>query len=519
LTFVRPGNRREQLADGVQSGAMHRLLGSLAVAVLALVIVPSASAAGWTCEASALRAQVLTAPAIEPAVANRGAACQEAAGGGAFAPALPLGLTATALTATTLLEGPIAAPDPQRVARANGTVADVGVASLPELPIDLPDPDFSDFDAVSTPIGRVDLRPALEALILPRALPNVSLLRVKAAQAEATARCAGGVPTFAGSSSLASVAVNGVEIGLENAVNETVRLIGSQTIDPSNVDISRIVRPPGVSLEALQAVIQPVLNALPNVTVPATIARIRITPNERIESGTRLIQRALHAEITIAGQRLADVVAGEAIAGVDDVNCGGVAGLALECTLRRLVLIDVYEQAGRVRLLGAADRRYVGRRVRIRFMADGRTVARPRVRRDGTFRATAPLPDARVRPTNKARYEAAIRRQRSMRLKLQRRMVVSEMSSRGGVVTIAGRVVQPLADPVQTVVVKRRVTCRQWKVVKRFKPRPDGSFRVRLKAPSEGEAAVYRMNTRVKLYDWFPKTYPTFTLPRYVDLG
>lgn len=498
---------------------MHRLLGPLAAVVVVLVAPASAGAANWTCEASALRAQVLTAPPIEPAVAYRGAGCQEAGGGGAFAPALPLGLQATALTATTLLEGAIAAPAHQRVARAQGTVADVGVASLPELPIDLPDPDFSGLGAVQTPVGRVDLRPALEALIQPRALPDVSLLRVRAADATASARCVGGVPRFSGSSTLASVAVNGLELGFEGAVTETVRLIGSQTIDPSNVDVSRIVRPPGVDLSALQAVIQPVLNALPNVTVPATVARIQITPNERIESGTRLIQRALHAEITIAGQRLADVVAGEAVVGVGDVSCGGVADLALECTLRRLVLIDVYEQAGRVRLLGAADRRYVGRRVRIRSMADGRTVARPRVRRDGTFRATAPLPDARIRPTNRARYEAAIRNQRSMRLKLQRRMVVSEMRSRGGVVTIAGRVVQPLTDPVQAVLVKRRVTCRQWKVVKRFRPRSDGSFRVRLKAPREGEAAVYRMTTRVKLYDWFPKTYPTFTLPRYVDLG
>ena len=40
-----------------------------------------------------------------------------------------------------------------------------------------------------------------------------------------------------------------------------------------------------------------------------------------------------------------------------------------------------------------------------------------------------------------------------------------------------------------------------------------------LRAPKDGEAAVYRMTTRVKLYDWFAKTYPTFTLPRYVDLG
>jgi hypothetical protein len=500
---------------------MHRLLGPLAVVVTAFAVWPAtASAAGWTCGASALRAQVLTAPAVEPAVANRGAGeCQASGGGGAFAPALPLGVSATALSAETILEGPIAAPAPERVARAEGTVAELGLASLPELPIDLPDPDFSDLDAVRTPIGNVDLRPALEALVQPRTLPGLDLLRVRAAQAEATAQCVGGVPRFAGSSSIASASVNGLELGLDRAVTETVRLIDSQTIDPSNVDISKIVRPPGVDLSALQAVIQPVLNALPNVTVPATLARIRVTPNERIESGTRLIQRALHAEVTIAGQRLADLVVGEAIVGVDDVSCGGVADLALQCTLRRLVLIDVYEQAGRVKLLGAADRRYVGRRVRIRFMADGRTVARPRVRRDGTFEATAALPNARIRGTNRARYEASIRNQRSMRLKLARRMQVTELAQRGGTVTIAGRVVGPLTQPVQTVLVKRRVTCRDWKVVKRFKPGRDGRFRVQLNAPRDGEAAVYRMTTRVKLYDWFPKTYPTFTLPRYVDLG
>ena len=79
-----------------------------------------------------------------------------------------------------------------------------------------------------------------------------------------------------------------------------------------------------------------------------------------------------------------------------------------------------------------------------------------------------------------------------MKLKLQRRMIVSEMSSERGVVTIAGRVVGPFTSPMQKVLVKRRVTCRDWKVVKRFRPNPDGTFRVRLKAPKDGEAAVYR---------------------------
>ena len=418
-----------------------------------------------------------------------------------------------------MLAGPISGPVQDQSATSQATLGDVRVDSLPQLPIDLPDPDFSDVDAIKVPpFGTIDLRPALEALIQPRALPELDLLRVQVAHAEAAASCVSGVPRFSGKSSIASASVNGLELGLDRATTHVVHLIDSQTIDPSDIDVSQVL-PPGVDLAPFKAAIQPILNALPDITVPETLARVRVTPNERIVTGTKLTQRAVHAVISIAGQRLADVVAGEATVGSGDVSCGGVADLALQCTLRRLVLIDVYEQAGRVRLLGAADRRYVGRRVRIRFMGTGRTVARPKVRRDGTFRATAPLPDARIRPTNRARYLASIGRQRSMKLKLQRRMVVTEMASRHGRVTIAGRVVQPLTTPVERVVVRRRVTCRDWKVVKRFKPRPDGSFRVRLRAPKDGEAAVYRMTTRVKLYDWFAKTYPTFTLPRYVDLG
>jgi hypothetical protein len=93
------------------------------------------------------------------------------------------------------------------------------------------------------------------------------------------------------------------------------------------------------------------------------------------------------------------------------------------------------------------------------------------------------------------------------------------MRSRGGKITIAGQVVQPLAAPLKTVVVKRRVSCKDWKVVKRFKPRSDGTFSVKLPAPGSGEAAAYRMTTRVKHSFIGTKTYPTFTLPRYVDLG
>jgi hypothetical protein len=481
----------------------------------------AAHASGWVCEASALRAQVLSAPAVEPAPANRGAGdCKEAASGGGFLPAPPIGIQVTALSANTVLEGPIAGPAKEQTAHSDGTVAGLTVSSLPSLPIDLPQPDFSGVKAINVPgVGTVDLRPALEALINPRALPNAKLLEVGAAKSDASASCVSGVPRFRGSSSFTAVSVNGVDLGLDKATTEVVKLIDSQSIDQSDIDVSKVIAPPGVSLAVLQAALQPILDQLPDIAVPATLARVKLTPNERVQSGTRLTQRALHATITIAGQRLIDAVVGEATVGVDDVNCGGVAGLALQCTLRRLVLIDVYEQAGRVRLLGAADRRYVGRRVRIRLTATGKTVARPKVRRDGTFKTTAPLPAAAIRDTSRARYVATIRNQRSMKLKLHRRMVVTGLHSRHGTVTIAGRVIQPLATPRRSVLVKRRVTCRDWKVVKRFTPRPDGSFNVHLKAPRDGQAAVYRMTTRVKHVSWSAATFPTFTLPRYVDLG
>ena len=65
-------------------------------------------------------------------------------------------------------------------------MADVRVASLPTLPIDLPQPDFSDVDAIKVPgIGTIDLRPALKALVHPRTLPDLDLLHVQAAHAEA----------------------------------------------------------------------------------------------------------------------------------------------------------------------------------------------------------------------------------------------------------------------------------------------------------------------------------------------
>jgi hypothetical protein len=192
--------------------------------------------------------------------------------------------------------------------------------------------------------------------------------------------------------------------------------------------------------------------------------------------------------------------------------------LMLQCTKRRLVLIDVLERRRRVQLLGAADRALAGRTVDIVFSATGKVVAHALVQPDGSFATTARLPARSIRFTNRARYQAVVGKERSLRLKLHRRMLVSGLTSKAGKVTISGRVLRPLGRPVRTIVLKRRVSCSRTEVVKRFKPARDGSFSVTVAGPTGQAAAVYRMETSVRKTTRNAKQYPTFTLPRAVAL-
>lgn len=154
----------------------------------------------------------------------------------------------------------------------------------------------------------------------------------------------------------------------------------------------------------------------------------------------------------------------------------------------------------------------------IKYRARGnRVVARARVRANGSFTTTAPVPPRSVRATNASRYTAVRGSERSLPLKLVRRMRTSSVRSSGGFVTIRGQVTRPLAAPVQTIRLIRRVACGRSQVVKRFKPRADGTFTVRVKASDR--PAVYRAVTRVRKVATNRKTYPTATLPRGVDLS
>jgi hypothetical protein len=482
------------------------------VLTLAILALPSASASaqpgGYTCEASAVSATIGPAPEQQPITANRGRpACQNASAGGSF-PASPLPVSGSLLSATTMLEGPADDPRRQKVTAAGG----LGELRIAGVPIPLQRPDLGSLPG-PTAVGPVtiDVRGTVEALI--PASASVDLLDLQALRAQVTGRCVNGSPQLTGSSSVAGITVLGKALPVDRAVSQTLGVADSSSIDPSNLTPAQLGLPAG----PLDPAVQTFLDALPTISVPATNARVVVTPGRKTEGGGTLTQHALDLSVAVAGQNVVDLTVGSATVGSAQVNCGGVADVALECTSRPIVLIDVLRHGGRVHLLGAASRRFAGRRVRIRFTATGRTVARPKVRSTGLFRATAKLPRAGLRRSNRARYVASIRRQKSFRLKLARRMVVTSTTRRGSKVTIAGHITGRVASPPKTIIVQRRLSCGRYKVIKRFKPRRDGRFRVTLPGPTGTEAAAYRMRTKVPRLG--TKLYPTFTLPRYIDLA
>lgn len=154
----------------------------------------------------------------------------------------------------------------------------------------------------------------------------------------------------------------------------------------------------------------------------------------------------------------------------------------------------------------------------ITFLANHKRAASAVVGSDGFFGTTAALPSRRLRSTNRASYQASIGAVRSQSLKLTRRMLVDSIASRAGKVVIHGRVVRPLARPIATILVQRRISCSSSVTVKRIKPGRNGAFTVTLAGPAHAQAAVYVAVTRVRQKIGSRKTFPTSTLPRVVVL-
>ena len=519
-----------------------------AIAVLAFLSLASSAqaASAINCDASALRVSVL-GQALEPATANRAEpACATVKAPGVDLTTAGLPLTAGVLTAATFAGG----EREQQKAIAVGGLAQLNLAKLPALQL----PDLStlipaqlktvtvDLGALSlllAPLGlptkiEIGLEAALKDLVNP--LPDVSVLSVGAATAYAGATCKDGQAVPFATHQLADVSVLGQTLGTDGLLDGVLQILDSQSIDLSKLDLTKIVLPKVIAdlglsaltkplLTQIQGIVGTVLSALPPIAIPAQLAQVSVKPGVKTTSGGLTVQHALDVHIALLGQTLIDGTIGEARVSTTDVDCTPApkakttaTDLALECTTRDLVLTDVYRSGGRVRLLGAADKKLVGKTVAIRFEATGATVAQTIVKPDGSFTATAPLPPRKLRTSNRARYRASVGSERSLNLKLERRMVVTKMESAKGKVVISGRVTRPLARPARPIQVQRRVSCKRNETVRSFLPRADGTFKVTVDAPTGQSAAVYRLATQVRKNTSNPKRYPTFTLPRGINL-
>lgn len=543
---------------------------SLLLATVAALAPSSAAAAGrpFTCEASVLRGTILVAPPSEPLVANRGAACANSAAGlPTLAAPLPL-LKAGALTAATQRTGDADRSDLQQNFGV-AVINDLRAGSLGSLGLALP------LDAIVLPpsatIPPVDITPiatALNTADLLNAIPNLpntltidvqaavkellklptaDVLQIKSASALAAASCVAGKPVTAGQRTVDGVTVLGTPVDVDTFGDRPI--VDTQTIDPSTIDPTKLRVPvidallpfsanPLVAsaITQLRARVADAVKALPPISVPITLAQVSVRPGTQMRTADSLTQTALAVRITALGQSVVDLVLGEAKVGAAGVDCApptaatapasaledglrAVAQAALACTTRSLVLTDVVRKGSRVTITGVADKRFVGRSVTIKFAADGSIAGRALVAPNGTFKTTAALPSKRLRASNRARYQAVLDKEKSLNLKLERRMYVDRLTAKDGRVTVAGRVTRPLGTPSQTITLTRRVSCRRSEVVTRFKPGADGRFSVTVDAPKGQNSAVYRLGTKVRKTQMNKKLFPTFTLPRGVDLA
>ncbi len=518
------------------------------LAATALAAPGAAQAApAFTCEASALRGAVLGTTALEPVVFGRKQECRT---GQATPPVAIPGV----LRADVLVAAGTKADDAQKPAvTAAGGLANARVELLPTLPITLPDlsplvdglPDvtipLTGLPTAGLPIlgaalptsATVSIKDAVRSLLPNLQLPKADLISAGVLSSVASASCDTGKLSFAGGSTVTGLKLLGQNVNLDGPLQQNINVIDTASVDPSNVTVAQIqsqlppavqalLPTPGVT-EALQVALNQVLEPLPTIVIPPTVAQVKLTAGGQTKDDTSLTQQALRVQASLLGTQLADVIIGEAKVSATG-DCPRVTAAStgepaeLQCTDRKLVLLDVFEERGRVRLRGAANRDFVGKTVDIKYRASGnRVVARAKVARNGSFETTAPLPRAKVRSTNASRYTAVRRSERSLPLKLVRRMRTSSVTSKGGFVTIKGRVSRPLASPTAEIRLIRRVACGKAQLIKRFKPRSDGTFSVRVKASSR--PAVYRATTRVRKVATNPKTYPTFTLPRGIDLN
>ena len=139
---------------------------------------------------------------------------------------------------------------------------------------------------------------------------------------------------------------------------------------------------------------------------------------------------------------------------------------------------------------------------------------------NGQFSTSAPLPPARLRESNRARYTAVAGTQRSLSLKLTRRLILQPPTFSAGKVTLAGQIVTPLSKPVGAVTVEQELECGKSTKALTFTPPASGRFHVTVDGiPANAKAGIYRLTTSVLPSPGAHRAFRTYSLPLPVPLN
>ncbi len=563
----------------VSAGSGRRLRSKLLVALtlaasLSVLLVPaSANAADdgtFNCDALALRLQLLgSAPGVVLGTANAGApTCSNVDGTLLSLPAnLGLPLTGGILVADTAVTP--APPAPATVAASTAALTGLGVglantalgpalAQVSQSLTGVPGPISLNNSIVQQLLISLGLAPSTPTLtsgdiltgiqqLLNSVLSNAlagSIAGIGAAGASATATCVNNAPVLKGISQFLGLTVLGQNISTDPVTNQVLNLLNTGNLQ--NLSVANLVTDLVANLETalgvptnstdptviglvnslvqqltglINAAVQPALTSLLTAVqqLVNSIVRITVEPNLQTILNGQLTQTALHLNVTLLGAPLLDLVVGRARVSNTSINCGPPV-----CTTRKLVLLDVFQQGNHAFLAGAAaDKKFVGKTIPIYYDptgSGGKVVATAKVDANGLFQTTAPLPPLSQRFTDKARYYAKAEGDTSLRLKFFRRMHVTTLTSSGGKVQISGTLAPPLTNPARSIVIQRRISCTRTVNVLTIAGNKSGHFSATLDAPPSGQVGVYRAMSYVRQNTRSTKPFPTFTLPRYVNI-
>jgi streptogramin lyase len=194
------------------------------------------------------------------------------------------------------------------------------------------------------------------------------------------------------------------------------------------------------------------------------------------------------------------------------------------CAANRLVLTDVFPQAGKTQVLGVAPAAAIGKKVTILSTWNGKPVGTAKVGADLSFRAALALPPRSLRFTNRARYFAKLGSIRSGELKLTRRMYSTSITAAGRAITFSGDVTRPFAKQLERVTIRAAASCNAvagGAIVAKVTLTRSGTFSATFHLPAslQNASKLYlQARTRVRQNEHSSKTYPTSTLIRGVKL-